>query len=167
MRLHLLARTRDRARSSTRALPACATLLLAATAAAGQTCPCPKRDLATVVKQADLIFIGTPLAATTDSTTLAGRPAVETQARFTFDVGLVLKGTTQRATTVVSPPGGCGAGFAVGTEYLVIGTRQGAGIFTDACQGNLSGTPAIRAAAAAIREALAANGAPPAPSPPP
>ena len=142
----------------------CSGLLLVATAAAGQTCPCTKRDLATAVKQSDVIFIGTPLAATTDMATTAGRPPVEAQARLAFDVGLVLKGSTPRATTVVSPLGSCGAGFAVGTEYLVLGTRQGAGIVTDACQGTLAGADAIRARAAAIRRVLAPKAPEPAPS---
>ncbi|MFN8601032.1 MAG: hypothetical protein U0842_11225 [Candidatus Binatia bacterium] len=164
MRLPSSAPTRNRARSSTRALATCAGLLLVATAAAGQTCPCTRRDLATVVKQADVIFVGTPLSATTDMTTTAGRPPTETQARLAFDVGLVLKGTTTRATTVVSPLGPCGAGFAVGTEYLVIGTKQGAGIVTDACQGNLAGAEAIRARAAAIRAVLTPKVPEPTPS---
>ncbi|MBY0277874.1 hypothetical protein K2Z84_21280 [Candidatus Binatia bacterium] len=153
-----------RACSHATALTACAGLLLAPTAATAQACPCAKRELAAVVKQSDVIFVGKPLAGATDSAVVAGRPAVETQTRFAFEVGLVLKGSTTRAATVVSPPGPCGAGFVVGTEYLVIGTRQGAGIFTDACQGNVAGVAAIRARAAAIRELLQPQGAAPAPA---
>jgi hypothetical protein len=139
-------------------------LLLVASLAGGEPCPCAKRDLQTVVEQADLIFVGRPLAATTDSASTAGRPAVEFQARLTFDVALVLKGSTPRATTVVTPSGPCGFGFVVGTEYLVVGRRQGGGVVTDACQGNVAGVEPIRARAAAIRETLAAKGARPAPT---
>lgn len=128
-------------------------LVLTASVAGGQACPCAKRDLATVVAQADVIFVGKPLAATTDSTMLGRQPAVEYQARFQFDVGVTLKGTTARSTTVVSPVGPCQARFAVGTDYLVIGKRQGNGVVTDSCQGNVAGVEAIRARAAAIRDA--------------
>jgi hypothetical protein len=71
-----------------------------------------------------------------------------------FDVGAVLKGSTPRATAVVTPAGPCGFPFAVGPEYLVIGTRQGDGIVTDVCQGNVTGLEAIRARATAIRAVL-------------
>lgn len=129
-------------------------LLLVASTAAGQACPCAKRDLATIVKQADLIFAGKPLAATTDSTTMGRQPSVQYQARFTFDVATTLKGSTPRATTVVTAVGPCGAGFVVGTDYLVVGKKQGDDVVTDACQGNVAGVDAIRARAAAMRETL-------------
>jgi hypothetical protein len=143
---------------------ACTGLLLVASTAGGQACPCAKRDLTTVVKQADAIFVGKPLAATTDSATMGSQPNLEYQARFAFDVEVVLKGSTPRATTVVTPSGPCGAGFAVGTDYLVIGRRQGGGLFTDACQGNVAGVEAIRARAAAIRAELAPKDSRPAPT---
>jgi hypothetical protein len=143
---------------------ACMGLLLVASTAGGQACPCAKRDLATVVKQADVIFVGRPLAATTDSASTGGQPAVDFQARFTFDVAVVLKGSTARATTVVTPVGPCGSGFVVGTDYLVIGKKQGGGLFTDACQGNVAGVDAIRARSAAIRTTLAAPASRPAPT---
>lgn len=148
----------------TTAIGACAIVLLAAPVARGQACPCEKRDLATTVKQADVIFAGRPLAATTDSSTVGREPNVPYQARFSFDVAAVLKGSTPRATTVVTPVGPCGAGFVVGGDYLVVGKRQGDAIFTDACQGNASGLDAIRARSAAIRATLAppASSAPPA-----
>lgn len=143
---------------------ACAGMLLVASTASGQACPCAKRDLAIVVQQADVIFVGKPLAATTDSATMGRQPNLEYQARFAFDAEVVLKGSTPRAITVVTPSGPCGAGFAVGTDYLVIGRRQGGGLFTDACQGNVAGVEAIRARATAIRAELAAKGSRPAPT---
>jgi hypothetical protein len=132
------------------------TALLGGAAAGGQTCPCPPRDPAAVVKQADVIFAGRPLAATTDSSTVGREPNVPYQARFTFDVVTVLKGSTPRATTVVTPVGPCGAGFVVGGDYLVTGKRQGDAVFTDACQGNAAGLDAIRTRSASIRATLAA-----------
>lgn len=146
---------------------ACTAALLAAADAAGQACPCAKRDLATVVERADVIFVGKPLAATTDGGRVGAQPAVDYQARFAFDVEVVLKGSTPRATTVVTPVGPCGYGFAVGGEYLVIGKRQDGVVVTDACQGNAAGTEAIRPRAAAIRAALAPAPAPTAASPAP
>jgi len=131
------------------------TVLLVTSDASGQACPCAQRDLASIVKQADVIFAGKPLAATTDSTTLGRRPNVDYQTRFSFDVATVLKGSTPRATTVVTPVGPCAAGFAVGGDYLVVGTRQGDALFTDACHGNAAGLDAIRTRSAAIRAALA------------
>jgi len=141
---------------------ACASLLLAASIAAAQGCPCAKRDLAATVKHSDVIFVGKPLAATTDSARDRNQPAVEYQARFAFEVATVLKGSTSRATTVVTPAGACAATFAVGTDYLVLGTKQGGAIVTDACQGNVAGVAAIRARTAEIRGAL---GQKPPPSP--
>lgn len=129
-------------------------LVATATSARGQPCPCPQRDLATIVRQADLIFAGKPLAATTDSARVGARPAVETQVRFAFDVAAVLKGTTTRATTVVTPVGPCGASFSVGGDYLVLARTGPGGIVTDACQGNVAGAEAIRSRAAAIRAEL-------------
>ena len=143
---------------------ACMGAMLVASVAGGQACPCAQRDLATIVKQADVIFAGKPLAATTDSATMGRQPNVEYQARFTFDVGAVLKGRTPRATTVVTPSGPCGFGFAVGGDYLVIGKKQGEVIVTDACQGNAVGVDAIRARTAAIRAALAPAASPPGPT---
>lgn len=139
----------------------CAGVLLVASGAGGQACPCVQRDLAAIVKQADVIFAGKPLAATTDSATMGRQPNVEYQARFTFDVAAVLKGNTPRATTVVTPSGPCGYGFAVGGDYLVIGKKQGDVVVTDACQGNAAGVDAIRAHAAAIRTALNPPASPP------
>lgn len=133
---------------------ACAGALLAASDAGGQACPCAQRDLATTVKQADVIFAGKPLAATTDAATSGREPNVPYQARFAFDVATVLKGSAPRAATVVTPVGPCGAGFVVGGDYLVVGKRQGDAIFTDACQSNASGLDAIRTRAAAIRAVL-------------
>lgn len=152
------------ARRTTTAIGAGAIVLLAAPVARGQACPCDKRDPAAIVKQADVIFAGRPLAATTDSSTVGREPNVPYQARFSFDVVTVLKGSTPRATTVVTPVGPCGAGFVVGGDYLVVGKRQGDAVFTDACQGNASGLDAIRTRSAAIRAALAgpASSVPPA-----
>jgi len=133
---------------------ALAAVLLRAPTAGGQACPCTNRDLAATVKHADVIFAGKPLAATTDSTTVGREPNVPYQARFTFDVATVLKGTTPRSTTVVTPGGACGAGFVVGGDYLVVGKRQGDAVFTDACQGNAAGLDAIRRRSAAIRATL-------------
>jgi hypothetical protein len=141
---------------------ACVGLLLCVSIASGQGCPCAKRDLATAVKQADVIFAGRPLAATTDASRAGNQQLIPYQARFAFDVATVLKGSTTRATTVVTPVGPCGAGFVVGSEYLVIGKKDdGGGIVTDACQGNVTGDDAIRARAAAIRAVLAPAAAPP------
>jgi hypothetical protein len=143
---------------------ACLALLLASSVAHGQGCPCAKRELSTTVKQADVIFVGTPLAATTDSTSLGRQPAQEVQTRLMFQVTTVLKGSTTRSTAVATPTGPCGFAFTVGTEYLVVGTKQGGGVVTDACQGNVSGANAIQARAAAIREMMNPKAKPPAPS---
>jgi hypothetical protein len=139
-------------------------LLLLASVARGQGCPCARRDLAGIVKQADVIFVGTPLAATTDSTVIGRPPAQAVQTRLMFQVTTVLKGSTSRSTAVATPAGPCGFGFAVGTEYLVAGTKQGGGVVTDACQGNVSGRGAIQARAAAIRDLVSPKAKPPAPS---
>jgi len=133
---------------------ACIGLLLASSIADGQGCPCAKRELSTIVRQADVIFVGTPLAATTDSTRMGGQPAQEFQTRLMFNVTTVVKGSTTRATAVVTPIGPCGFAFAVGAEYLVVGKKQGGGVVTDACWGNVTGRDAIRARAAAIREVM-------------
>jgi hypothetical protein len=107
-----------------------------------------------VVAQAGLIFVGRPLAATTDAARVGGQANTPVQTRLMFDVGAVLKGSTPRATAVVTPAGPCGFPFAVGEEYLVIGTQQGDGIVTDVCQGNVTGLGAIRARATTIRAML-------------
>jgi hypothetical protein len=133
---------------------ACAGLLLVASISGGQECPCGKAELSAIVARADLIFVGKPLAATTDATVLGGQPNTAFQTRLMFDVGAVLKGSTPRATAVVTPVGPCGFPFTVGQDYLVVGSRQGDGIVTDACQANVAGLEAIRARAAAIREIL-------------
>lgn len=161
MKRHRLAGTIRQTLAYAVAGGAFAAVLLVANRARGQACPCAQRDLATIVKQADVIFAGKPLAATTDSATMGRQPNVEYQARFTFDVATVLKGSTPRATTVVTPAGACGFGFAVGGDYLVIGKRQGDVIVTDACQGNAAGVDAIRTRSAAIRTALAPPASPP------
>ena len=139
-------------------------MLLASSVADGQGCPCAKRDLSTLVKQADVIFVGKPLAATTDSTSIGRQPAQEYQTRLMFDVATVLKGSTTRATPVVTPIGPCGFAFTVGTDYLVVGRKQGGGVVTDACWGNVTGGDAIRGRAAAIRAVMQPKTKPPAPS---
>lgn len=150
--------------ASARIAGAWAAVPLVASSAGGQACPCEKRDLATTVERADVIFAGKPLAATTDSGTQARQPDVPYQERFAFDVATVLKGSTARVTTVVTPTGPCGAGFVVGGDDLVVGTRQGDTVFTDACQGNAAGTAAIGVRAAAIRTTLAPPASSPAPT---
>lgn len=159
-----LAGTIGRVRADAKVGGVCLGLLLVASAAGGQPCPCAKRDLAAVVEQADVIFVGRPLAATTDSAATGGQPALDFQARLAFDVALVLKGSTTRATTVVTPIGPCGFPFAVGTDYLVVGRRQDGRLVTDACQGNVAGVEAIGARAGAIRGALESKASPPAPT---
>jgi hypothetical protein len=56
-------------------------------------------------RQADVILAGKPLAATTDAGTFGAHRSIDYRARFTFDVAVVLQGSTPRETTVVAPSG--------------------------------------------------------------
>jgi hypothetical protein len=137
------------------------TVTLHAPPSAAQACPCPKYDLAAIVKQADVIFVGKVLSATGDSTgdmrkkDGTGLSGVEYQRRFMLDVSTILKGAPPRFVEVATPTGPCGFMFAVGNTYLVTGTGDGRGtpMVTDICRGNVKGD-AIENRAALIRDML-------------
>lgn len=139
----------------------CAGLLLSCSPVAAQTCPCPKYDLAAIVKRADVIFVGKVLSATDDSTEATRNKdgtwwgGVEYQTRFMLDVSTVLKGNPPRFVEVATPTGLCGFVFVVGKTYLATGTGQGQGapVITDVCRGNVK-EDAIDTRAALIRDIL-------------
>jgi len=129
-----------------------------------QRCSCPTFDLAEAVKNADAIFVGKSLSATSDSSAPVRDGAagwkdagIEYQTRLTFDVQTVVKGNLPRFAEVINPTGPCGFGFSVGERYLIMGTGRGAAVTTDSCKGNLSGSEAIEARSAAIQNLLDAN----------
>lgn len=137
------------------------TATLRAHTSAAQTCPCPKYDLAAIVKQADVIFVGKVLSATADSTRDARNNGgtnwgqVEYQTRVMVDVSTVLKGSPPRFVEVVTPTGLCGFVSAVGNTYLVTGTGHGRDtpVLTDVCRGIVKGD-AIENRAAMIKDIL-------------
>lgn len=135
-------------------------LFLGPSPVAAQTCPCPSFDLSAVVEQADAIFIGKSLSATTDSTQAtmnsdgSWKAGDEGLTRLLFDVQTVIKGDPPRVVEVGTSPSPCGFAFAVGETYLVVGNGQGGSVTTDICNGNVSGLDAIDARAAAIRDIL-------------
>ena len=147
-------------RSARVCLAAVGGLLLSSATAIGQSCPCPPFDLAGAVRGADVIFVGKALSAATDSTpaetnaegTWEGGEAFQT--RLLFEVAAAVKGEPPPFVEVVTPTGPCAFGFAVGETHLVVGTRVGGTVATDACRGNLSGGDAIAARAAAISKLL-------------
>lgn len=143
-------------RRAVRWLGACTGLCFGVLSGAAQTCPCPEFKLPAVVAQADIIFVGKSLSATTDSSALSGGrlPAIEFQTRLLFDVETVIKGKAPRFVEVVTPTSSCAFPFAVGKTYLVLGKRQGGAVSTDACQGNVSGNDAIDDRVDAIRDEL-------------
>ncbi len=145
-----------------------AALLLGASLAAAQGCPCPSVDLPALVRESDVIFVGRSVSATTDSTPATESSdgngwigGIEFQTRLLFHVESVLKGGLPRFAEVTTPTGPCGFAFAVGETYLVVGRRQGAAVATDSCKGNVSGRDAIDARAAAIRQMERAAPMPP------
>jgi len=144
-------------------LAAVLAVILAAPDLAAQTCPCATFDLAAVVKNADAIFVGRSLTATTDSTPPSGDSTagwtdagVEFQTRLAFEVETAIKGNLPRFVEVISPIGPCGFRFSVGERYLVTGKVRGTAVATDSCKGNLSGSELVEARTAAIRELLRA-----------
>jgi len=137
---------------------------LGAPPVAAQPCPCPTFDVAAIVQQAGVIFVGRALSATTESTRSMRDSnggwigANDSQmTRLLFDVQTVIKGAPPRFVEVVTPLNLCGASFAVGETYLVVGNEAGAAVITDACKGNISGSDAINTRVEAIRNALEAR----------
>jgi hypothetical protein len=131
-------------------------LLLGSSPASAQSCPCPAFDLRAVVDEAEVIFVGKCLTATTDSTGATmhsddWQTGVEFQTRLAFDVQTAVKGRPPRFVEVVTPTGACGFAFTVGETYLVAGSWQGAVVSTDICKGNVSGLDASETRAEAIR----------------
>lgn len=136
-------------------------LCLGASPALADRCECPVLKIPDVVKRADVIFVGKSLSATSDASPPMRNnggngwlPGEELQTRLLFDVGTVIKGKAPRFVEVVTPATSCAFRFAVGKKYLVVGTRQGGAVSTDACQGNTAGDDAIDDRVDAIRDVL-------------
>ncbi len=99
------------------------------------------------MNQADVIFVGKVLSATTDAAapkqTDGGTWSVEGtgdyQTRLMIDVSTVLKGSPPRLVEVVTPTGPCGFIFFVGKTYLVTAAGKGTPVATDVCHGNVTG----------------------------
>ena len=140
-----------------------AAILVGATAigAAAQACPCATPASAQAIAQATAIFVAKVLATAGD---VPGNPTRQNgqwrnpvdQASVTsatMQVETVLKGRVDKLTTVLTPTV-CGYPFAAGGTYLVFAARNSAGLWTDACKGNASGS-SIAARAAEVRRALA------------
>jgi hypothetical protein len=160
-------RSSRRIRLAVRWAGAGAGLLLGSSLAAAQSCPCPTVDLAALVRQADVIFVGRSVSATTDSTPAIKDAdddwtgGIEFQTRLLFEVQSVLKGDPLPFAEVTTPTGPCGFAFAVGETYLVLGQKRGAAVSTDSCKGNVSGRDAIDGRAAAIRQVHRPSAMPP------
>lgn len=126
-------------------------VLAAQPAASGvQGCPCPSLTTERAVAQASLILVGKILSSTSEQTggvvkqqgQWRSAPDAVAVTHVTMQVDAAAKGTVQKFAAI-STPDLCGTPFVVGETYLVFATRNGSGLWTDACRGNASGTAVV------------------------